>query len=395
MNFLLGSLRLPNKRSIGIPVLLWFALAFAAVLAETLRGSINNYLIFKQVFWHVVHQVNLYTDYPTEYQDTNHYGPVFSLVIAPFAILPNWLGVILWSMVNAWILFYAIGRLPIGVKQVQVVILVTALELMTAIHNVQFNPMLTAWLILAYVLVEEENDFWATLFIAAGFMVKLYGIAGLLFFVFSRHKLKFVLSFFFWLVVLFCLPMLLSSPSFIVQSYYDWLDALVAKNTKNIGDLTVSNMQDICVMGMIRRIFHPAGFADWMVLLPAAALIVLPLLRFRQYASEAFRLRYLAIVLISVVIFSTSAESATYVIAVAGVAIWYILSYQRVPAAWVHAVLICMLLFTSLSPTDLFPAYVKRHLIRPYSLKALPCFVVWLLLIGEVSLRQFTLSKQP
>jgi hypothetical protein len=395
MNFLLGSLRLPNKRSIGIPVLLWFALSFAAVLAETLRGSINNYLIFKQVFWHVVHQVNLYADYPTEYQDTNHYGPVFSLVIAPFAVLPNWMGVILWSMVNAWVLFYAIGRLPVGVKQVQVVILVTALELMTAIHNVQFNPMLTAWLILAYVLVEKENDFWATLFIAAGFMVKLYGIAGLLFFVFSRHKLKFVLSFFFWLAVLFCLPMLLSSPSFIVQSYYDWLDALVVKNTKNIGDLTVSNMQDICVMGMIRRIFHPAGFADWMVLLPAAALIVLPLLRFGQYASEAFRLRYLAIVLISVVIFSTSAESATYVIAVAGVAIWYILSYQRVPAAWVHALLIFMLLFTSLSPTDLFPAYVKRHLIRPYSLKALPCFIVWLVLIGEVWLRQFTLSKQP
>jgi hypothetical protein len=395
MNFLLGSLRLPNKRSIGIPVLLWFALSFAAVLAETLRGSINNYLIFKQVFWHVVHQANLYANYPTEYQDTNHYGPVFSLVIAPFAVLPNWMGVILWSMVNAWVLFYAIGRLPVGVKQVQVVILVTALELMTAIHNVQFNPMLTAWLILAYVLVEKENDFWATLFIAAGFMVKLYGIAGLLFFVFSRHKLKFVFSFFFWLAVLFCLPMLLSSPSFIVQSYYDWLDALVVKNTKNIGDLTVSNMQDICVMGMIRRIFHPAGFADWMVLLPAAALIVLPLLRFGQYASEAFRLRYLAIVLISVVIFSTSAESATYVIAVAGVAIWYILSYQRVPAAWVHALLIFMLLFTSLSPTDLFPAYVKRHLIRPYSLKALPCFIVWLVLIGEVWLRQFTLSKQP
>lgn len=395
MNFLLGSLRLPNKRSIGIPVLLWFALSFAAVLAETLRGSINNYLIFKQVFWHVVHQANLYANYPTEYQDTNHYGPVFSLVIAPFAVLPNWMGVILWSMVNAWVLFYAIGRLPVGVKQVQVVILVTALELMTAIHNVQFNPMLTAWLILAYVLVEKENDFWATLFIAAGFMVKLYGIAGLLFFVFSRHKLKFVFSFFFWLAVLFCLPMLLSSPSFIVQSYYDWLDALVVKNTKNIGDLTVSNMQDICVMGMIRRIFHPAGFADWMVLLPAAALIVLPLLRFGQYASEAFRMRYLAIVLISVVIFSTSAESATYVIAVAGVAIWYILSYQRVPAAWVHALLIFMLLFTSLSPTDLFPAYVKRHLIRPYSLKALPCFIVWLVLIGEVWLRQFTLSKQP
>ena len=394
MNFLLTSLRLPNKRKIAVPVFIWFALAFAAVLAETLRGSINNYLIFKQVFWHVIHQTNLYAGYPAEYQDTNHYGPVFSLLIAPFALMPDWLGTILWGMANAWFLFFAIRRLPIGGKSIQVVLLVTALELMTATHNVQFNPMLTAWFILSFVLVEKEKDFWATLFIAAGFLVKLYGIAGLLFFVFSRRKLTFTWSFVFWIAVLFCLPMVLSSPAFIVQSYHDWLDALIVKNSKNIGDLSVSNMQDICVMGMIRRIFNPAGFADWMVLLPAAALLALPLLRFSQYKHLSFRLSYLALVLISVVIFSTSAESATYVIAVAGVAIWYILHCGHKPATWVHAVLIFMLVFTSLSPTDLFPAYLKRHLVRPYSLKALPCFIVWLWLIAEVSFRHFIPAKK-
>jgi hypothetical protein len=393
MNFLFSSFRI-GKWRIQVPAFIWFVLAFAAVLAETLRGSINNYQVYKHVFLHVLDQTNLYASYPAEYQDVNNYGPVFSWVIAPFALLPDWLGVILWALTNAWILFYAISRLPVDRQSVKIMLLITTLEMMTSIHNVQFNPMVAAWLILAFVLVEKEKDFWGTLFIAAGFLVKIYGIVGLLFFLFSKHRVKFSLSFIFWIAVLFCLPMFLSSPGFIVQTYHDWMEALIVKNNKNIGDLSASNMQDICVMGMIRRIFHPQGFADWMVLLPAAALLLLPLLRFRQYQRLEFRLRYLALLLITVVVFSTSAESATYAIALPGVAIWYILNYRRPAATWIHVVLVFVLVVTSLSPTDLFPAYIKTHFIRPYSLKALPCFVVWLLLVAEVMFRSYVPARK-
>ena len=221
------------------------------------------------------------------------------------------------------------------------------------------------------------------MFIALGFFVKIYGIGALLFFVFSRHKIKFILSFLFWSVALFCLPMLISSPRFIIQSYVDWYHSLVEKNAQN----TFSLMQNISVMGMIRKTVHWTAFNDVYVLIPALLMITAPLFRFKQYAAKDFRLSYLAIVLISVVIFSTSAESATYVIAMVGAGIWYVL-YKH-PGKPIIFTLIFVLILTSLSSTDLFPKYLQTHYVRVFALKALPCFIIWLWLIKNVAYKNF------
>jgi hypothetical protein len=376
-----------NKK-IPVIVITWFTLAFIAVLAEVLRHSINNYYIFKQVFWHVVDQKNIYLLYPVEYKDANHYGPLFSLVIAPFAVLPTWLGCILWCLVNAAVLLLAIRKLNISKQKQLIIIAITLIEMMTAIHNVQFNPMIGAWIVLAYIFVEDEKDFWATLFIAAGFLTKIYGIGAILFFVFSKHKIRFVLSFIFWMIILIVLPMLYSSPQFIITSYGQWFENLVHKNEENIIGDQFAGHQDISVMGMIRRITQNLSFYNSYVLIPATLLIAAPLLRFKQYVNKNFRLSYLAIVLISVVIFSSSAESSTYVIAVCGISLWYIMNYQN-NSKWVNALLILVFLLTILSATDLYPAYIKDHFIRAYSLKALPCFIIWTWLIVNVSLKDF------
>jgi hypothetical protein len=377
------------RRKISIVHLLWFALAFIAVILEVSRSSINNYLVFKYVFWHVIEQKNAYAPYPSLYNDINHYGPIFSLIIAPFAVLPDWLGCILWSIANAWILFYAIQKLDLSKEKQLIILAITAIEMMTATHSVQSNPMSAAWIILAYALVEKEKDFWATLFIVAGFLVKLYGIGALLFFVFSKHKVRFILSFIFWMSVLFCLPMLYSSPSYIISSYQNWLQGLVEKNAQNAGGVATGGLyQDVSVMGMVRRISNNPAVSNIIFLVPAALLVVAPLLRFKQYASEAFRLSYLAIVLITVVVFSSSAESSTYVIAVSGVSIWYILNYKE-HRRWSNILLVFVFLLTILSPTDLIPSFI-RYPIRTYSLKALPCFIVWVWLIADVIFKKFS-----
>ncbi len=245
---------------------------------------------------------------------------------------------------------------------------------------------------MAYVLVEKEKDFWATMFIVAGFLVKLYGITGLLFFVFSRHKIKFIFSFLFWMVVLVCLPMIISSPGFIIQSYKDWYEKLIFKNEKNIHQSLGEGMQDISALGMVRRIFSKPGMGNIYILAPAAAMIVLPLLRFKQYISVNYRMSYLAIVLISVVIFSSSAESSTYVVALAGCALWYIIHYQT-NRRLANGLLIFIFLLTSLSATDLCPDYLKDHFIRRYALKALPVLIVWLYLIKDVAFSKFNFES--
>lgn len=391
MTFLRFSLPLGNRYKLPFPVLLWFLLAFVAVLIESLRHSINNYYIFKGVFDHTLLQSDLYTTYPGEYSDTNHYGPLFSLVIAPFSLLPSWLGVVLWSLTNAFVLFYAIKQLAFTRSDFHTVLLICAVELMTSTHHVQFNPMVAGWMILSYVMVRKEKDAWAALFIAAGFLCKLYGIAGLTFFLFSRHKVKFVLYFLLWLVILFCLPMLLSSPAFILHSYQNWFHSLIEKDAKNAVVAATNGMQDVSVIGMIRRVWHTGAVSDIMVIAPAAVLFALPLLRFSRYKHEGFQLRYLALCLISVVIFSSSAESVTYIIALAGVAVWYV---QQEKKTWLlHGFMVFLFLVTVFSPTDLVPRFMKLF-IRAYALKALPCFIVWLLLLKEVTCNKFSDSTQ-
>ncbi len=382
------------KWQVSLPVLLWLLLAIVGALVEVLRGTnaINNFLIFKGVFEHSLLQLNLYNEYPLEYMDNNHYGPSFSILIAPFAMLNVYIGCFLWCMANAVFLLFAIQQLPISKNKQLLILLVGSIEMLTSIQNVQFNPMLTGFIILALTLVQKEKDFWATLFIAAGFLIKLYGIVGLAFFFFSKHKLLFVWSFFFWLTLLFCLPMLYTSPSFIATSYVDWFEKLAMKNEKNANAPANNFMQDISVFGIIRRIFKIENLSNILVLVPAAIIYFLPFLRRKQFKYTGFQLSYLALALIGVVIFSTSAESSTYIIAMIGVGIWYILHNQT--NKLVTGVVVFALLFTSLSATDLFPEYLRLNFIRPYSLKALPCFLVWLLLVFDLLKTDFSLAKE-
>jgi Glycosyltransferase family 87 len=386
MSFLFKDFNIANKK-IPFANFLWFSLAIIAAIIQLIKSpavGIHNYLIFKGVFWHTIEQVNLYGLYPLEYGDCNHYGPVFSLIIAPFALLPNVIGCFLWCILNAGILFYAVQKLPISTKNKQLVLLIGAIEMMTAIHNVQFNPMLTAWIILSYVLVIQQKDFWATLFIAAGLLTKLYGIVGLAFFLFSSNKKTFILSFLFWMAVLFALPMLISSPTFIIQSYKDWYNVLVEKNATNIE----SNMQGMSVMRLIKKFLHIKNLPDIYVLATAAICYLLPFIRFKYFKNVHFQLKYLAFLLIGVVIFSSSAEAATFVIAMMGVGVWFITVENKKPL--IYGLLFFAIVFTSLSTTDLFPSSIKFKYVRPYALKALPCFFIWLALFYELLIKKFT-----
>jgi len=368
--------------------ILWFGLSFFAILKMVLAHTYNNYFIFKYVFFNLIHQVNLYIPQPQYYFDANHYGPLFALVIAPFAILPDGLGAVLWTMLNALVLYKAILMLPVKENAQYAILLICAHELMTASYNSQFNPMMTTIIVLSFVFIRSGKDFWAALLIIAGTYIKLYGIVGLAFFFFSDNKIKFILSLMFWAIVLFVLPMIISSPKFVVQCYKDWYVSLSAKNEKNAGDI----MQDISVMGMIRRIFHLPTLSNIIIILPGMLLFASSYLRIMSFKNVTYQLLILASTLLFTVIFSTGSESPTYIIAFVGVAIWYMVLNRPVKGFEIF-LLIFALLITSLSPSDLFPKFINREYIKPYSLKALPCFVIWLKIIYETWIRDF--KQQP
>ncbi len=363
---------------------LWLILAFIAWITKVIPEKYNNFLIFKQVFWHTIDKLSLYAEYPAEYFDSNHYGPFFSLVIAPFAVTPTWLGLLTWLLVLTLFLYAAIHYLPVGNTKQAFIYWICAHELLTALFMSQFNVAIAAIIILSYILIEKEKDIWAVFFIIMGTFIKLYGIVGLAFFFFSKHKIKFIISCVGWSLVMFVAPMLITGPDYIIGQYIEWFHSLVEKGGLNL----FSEKQNVSLLGMIRKISGSSSYSDLYVIIAGLVVFALPYVRFDQYKHPAFRLTFLASVLLFVVLFSTGSESSTYIIAFTGVAIWYIV------APWKRSVLdICLLVFafilTSMSPSDLFPKYLKVHYVYPYALKALPCVLIWFKLSYEMCLRDY------
>ena len=367
---------------------LWTLLAVVAGLTKIAPHRHNNFLIFRGVFWHTIQKLSLYDFYPTEYNDHNHYGPIFSLVIAPFAVVPEAIGLLLWLVVLALGMYYAVRRLPLEEGRQIFLYWFCAHELLTALQMQQFNIAIAAIIIGSFAAIERGKEVTAAFLIVLGTFVKLYGVVGLAFFFFVKRKPRFILALIGWSVVCFVAPMLISSPEYVVGQYVEWYERLAAKNGEN----TFSLMQNISLLGMIRKVSGSASYSDLLVILPGLVLFGLPYLRFGQYRHLAFRYAILSSVLLFVVLFSTGSESSTYIIPFAGIALWYTTSpWKR--SGWDVALLVFAFVLSSLSPSDLFPRSLREAYVLPYALKALPPTLIWLRLSYELLTRDYAPSK--
>ena len=365
---------------------LWLLLAVVAAVMK--MHSHNNFLIFRGVFWHTWQQTSLFAEYPQEYWDVNHYGPLFSMVIAPFAVVPEWVGLILWCIVLTLFLWWAVRRSLMTDRQQVFVFWFCAHELLTALYMQQFNIAIAAIILLAFFLIEQERDTSAAFFIVLGTLVKLYGIVGLAFFFFSRHKVRFLLSLLGWGVILFALPMVISSPEYIMGQYTEWLQCLTEKNADNL----FASHQNISLLGMVRKISGNPDYSDLWLIAPGLVLFALPYLRIPQFRHMAYRQTILASVLMFTVLFSTGSESSGYIIALIGIVVWYTcVPWQR--TGWDMALLVLVFVLSSLSPSDLFPAYIRKEWVQPYALKALPVTLVWLKLCFEIMTKDYAAAK--
>lgn len=364
----------------------YLIISVVTAISKYLRGdyAINNYLIFKNVFFNTIHQKNLFIHYPDLYFDLNHYGIFFSALIAPFAMMPDWLGISLWNLANTFIFVYAIYKLPFSDAKKAIFALLCLQEYITAALSLQFNVALTGLLLLSATYIYERKEIKSVTAILIGVFVKIYGIVGLTQFFFIKNKIKFILSGVVIAVVFFVLPMAYSSPQFVIQSYADWFHSIVEKNSEN---QVLGNMQDISLMGFFRRILGDASISNLVFLAVGLPLFAAPYIRIKQYKNYAFQLMILASTLLFLVLFSSSSESPTYIIAVTGVMIWFFLQKERTP--FTIGLLVFVIIFTCFSSSDLFPKSVKNDYIIKYSLKAVPCVIVWFRIIYELLTKDF------
>ena len=145
---------------------------------------------------------------------------------------------------------------------------------------------------------------------------------------------------------------------------------------------------NISLLGMIRKISHCATYSDLWIIIAGLILFCIPYLRFSQYKNMAFRQTFLASVLMFVVLFSTGSESSGYITPFVGIVIWYTAApWQR--NGWDIALLVFAFILSSMSPSDLFPAYLRKEWVQPYALKALPITLIWLKLCYEMYTKDY------
>jgi hypothetical protein len=331
----------------------------------------NNYVIFRTAGRHLATGDNLYDKWIADQWDQFKYSPTFAAAMWPFAQLPDVVGLCLWNALNAAALAWAIRSLPIAPHLSAIAAWIVFKDQFTSAQNAQSNGLVAGLMILTLVYWERGWLGRAALAVASSIYIKLFGVAVLLLWPAWPGKKKSLV----WLAVamlgLAAAPLLVTSYGNLIDQYRNWLAILEEEYPASEG---------ISVMGILHVWFGMTGHKG-ATLLVGAVILAAPLLRFDQYVSQLYRLRLLASTLIWVVLFNHRAESATFVIATTGVAIWFVSSSM---SRWNVGLVAATIVLSGFSSSDIMPQWVQQHLLEPYHVKALPSLIVWLQLQVEM-----------
>ena len=362
----------------------WVFTAFAAFFLKFRLGprAYNNYEIFKSAFANLMAERSLYLPQPELYNDMNHYGPFFGMFIAPFAMLPDWLGMMLWVLLPTVLMFFAIKVLPIENKWQSAIYLLSVPLLYSALVMQQFNVYIAMLLVFCFVAVENKREGWAALCIVVGTFVKLYGIVGLAFFFFVKRKPRFILMLLFWSAAAFCLPMLVADPSYVIGQYAEWFNQLEVRTIQNY----LSFHQNISLLGVVRKVSGNLQYSDAWIMLGGVVMFLPAYLRRSQYKYVSFRTMLLASALILVVLLSSGSENSGYITAVVGVGVW--LGATTARRGFVIWFLVALVVLSSLA-INIMPGWMYRDYFFRYSLRAIPFTLVWLRICYELYFLDF------
>ncbi|MDG2330818.1 MAG: glycosyltransferase family 87 protein [Flavobacteriales bacterium] len=325
----------------------------------------NNYLIFKDSFFHLIEGNNLYTSYPTDYWDLYKYSPIFSLFMGMLAWMPNWAGLLCWNLLNVIVLFFGVKDFDFKSKRLQLFFwFFIFLELITSLQNSQCNILIIGLFLLAYQSFQKEQIIKAALFLSLTVFIKIFGLVLFILFLLYPKKIKFISYSILWFSLLALFPIVITGWNELIWQYQNWWHML-------INDSSVSSSYSF------------KGWLElWFTIQPNKSLVLvfgivgllLPLFNYKAIKTSTFQTMMFASAVIWVVIFNHKAESPTYIIAVIGAYIWFINSKR----SWVEIALITMcFLFTIVSPTDIFPQSWREAFITPYAMKAFPCILIW------------------
>jgi hypothetical protein len=231
--------------------------------------------------------------------------------------------------------------------------------------------LLAALLIAAFNALEKKKLAWAALAIVGAAFIKVYGVVAFALFLFYPGKTRFIAWAAAWTILFAAMPLLVISPAGLLAQHASWLRMMKLDTATSYG---------LSVMGWLHTWFGAGKGAERWVLIAGLAAFCAPLLRVRLWSDIRVRTLFLAQLLLWIVVFNPKAESPTYVIAITGAALWFVASRK---ASWRTILLLCVFVFTCLSPTDLFPS-VAKEFFGAYAVKAVPCIAVFTVCVWDL-----------
>jgi hypothetical protein len=331
-----------------------------------LTNKYNNFTIFQHSSFHFFQKVNLYLAYPKEYYDVFLYNPTFSFLFTPIAYIPTILGIFIWGTFITGLFYYAVRLLPLDKKSNLFILYFTFPELITSVQNLQTNSIIAASILLAFIFLEKRSTFKSSFFVNIGFFIKVYGAVSGAFYILKTPRLKSLLYLLIWFLVLLSLPLLFYSPGQFVVLYKQWIECLSNDHDINSG---------LSVMSFMAGVFNYLGPVYYTQFVGVFMLLITMLLIALKKTYEEVKFFFLAYIMIWVVIFNHASESATYIIASTGAAIWYVNSKKTILD---KILIITTFILTVMSPSDLFPSYLRTNFVKPYSLKVLGPMLIFI-----------------
>ncbi len=352
-------------RSSVIALMLYALLATIITLQQTLgHAQSNNFAIFRASFGHLRRGQDLYAWYLAEHWDLFKYPPSCAALFAPFALVPYGVGLFAWNMLNAMVLCGAVVLLLPG-RAAFAAMLIVLLEAVGSLQNTQSNALLAGLMILPLVAIERAHVTFGALSVVVGATIKVFpasaGLLGLLTPMRWRHVG--------WSVALamvsLALPLLFTTPDLLAHQYQSWLTISRSDNTK----VGMAWLGGLIELALGRAIPHAPiqGVAVAWVLFTAW------LVRSR-WTDVALRRLLLASLLIFSVVFNHMAESPSFVIAYAGIGIWWATMPRE---RWRDALVVLIVLAGSVGGSDLVPKHIRVEWHDRIQLKAIVTLLGW------------------
>jgi glycosyl transferase family 87 len=375
----------PGRSDIWLYAMLAVYVASAAAVSvqRGVFGHENTFDIYRASFSHLLAGRDLYAPDPARYRDLFKYSPTFALLFAPFAILPFPLALFLWNATNALALAAGIASV-LPPRRAAIALALCFWEMTGALQYAQSNALVAGLMILTFVALERGRVRWGAAAAALGACIKIYPLAAIVCAVPLRRARSAIAWTVVALIVLVALPaaVLPGGAHALLAQYRSWraleaVDALqgVVPAGQHVVGLNGGVMQ-------LARVCCDVHWPNWTIQLAGTALLLLPLaLRRRSWDDPRFRLAFLCSVLVYAVLFNHKAESPSYIVGMAGIAIWFAAGpLTRTRTAFALALLVTV----SAPGTGLFSHQFYREFFMRYTLKTLPLLVVWLVMQTEL-----------